>query len=55
VKPSTPAFRRRVQRLIAEAERLPPGNERTALLKTLRHGLQGPETEIVVYLRPSPG
>jgi hypothetical protein len=55
VKPNTPAFRRRVRGLIAEAERMPPGRARTALLKGLRHGLEGPETEIVVYLRRSPG
>jgi hypothetical protein len=51
VKGQTPAFRRRVRDEIAEAERLPPGRKRTALLKNLRRGLQHPETDIVVYLR----
>jgi hypothetical protein len=55
VKPSTPAFRRRVRGLIAEAEQLPPGTERTAILKNLRHGLEGPETDFVVYLRSPTG
>jgi hypothetical protein len=55
VKPQTPAFRRRVRAWLRDAEELPPSPERTAFVRLLRRGLEGPEHEIVVYLKEPAG
>jgi hypothetical protein len=50
VRPLTAADRRTIQGFREEAQRTPPGPERNALLDIARKGLQGPATEIAVYL-----
>ena len=55
LKRQTPEFRRRVLGWLRDAKELPPSKERTTFVRLLEHGLDGPETEIVVYLKEPTG
>jgi hypothetical protein len=50
VKPQTAADRRRIRGYFRAARKLPPGPSRTAFLKLLKDGADGPAVEIAVYL-----
>lgn len=50
VKPQTAADRRRIEGYFRAARKLPAGPSRTAFLKLLKDGANGPAVEIAVYL-----
>jgi hypothetical protein len=50
VERRTPASARELREFAIRARRLPPSSERTALLGSLRRQLEGPASEVAVFL-----